>query len=105
MTALDATISWTGFAYAEGWLGYGAAAASRHPLHSSPEVHSHEAHSSPAPCLQHDGYLFFPDIFKSEEVHSLLDAVPALYPRREAYNVRERGSDARMSEQIPTCWR
>ena len=41
-----------------------------------------------------DGYLFFPGIFKPEEVHTLLDAVPALYARREAYNVRERGSEA-----------
>ena len=41
-----------------------------------------------------DGYLFFPGLFQPEEVHTLLDAVPALYARREAYNVREKGSDA-----------
>ena len=41
-----------------------------------------------------DGYLFFPAIFAPEEVATLTAEVPALYARREAYNVRERGSDA-----------
>jgi ectoine hydroxylase len=41
-----------------------------------------------------DGYLFFPSLFTPEETKSLNDAVPALYARREAYNVREKGSDA-----------
>jgi ectoine hydroxylase len=41
-----------------------------------------------------DGYLFFPSLFKPEEVRALTDAVPALYARREAYNVREKGSEA-----------
>ena len=41
-----------------------------------------------------DGYLFFPSLFKPEEVKTLTDAVPALYARREAYNVREKGSEA-----------
>ncbi len=41
-----------------------------------------------------DGYLFFPGLFKPEEVAALNAEVPALYARREAYNVRERGSDA-----------
>jgi ectoine hydroxylase len=41
-----------------------------------------------------DGYLFFPGLFSREETQVLLDAVPALYARREAYNVREKGSDA-----------
>ena len=41
-----------------------------------------------------DGYLFFPGLFRPEEVQTLQDAVPALYARREAYNVREKGSDA-----------
>ncbi len=41
-----------------------------------------------------DGYLFFPGLFNPEEVRTLQDAVPALYARREAYNVREKGSDA-----------
>lgn len=41
-----------------------------------------------------DGYLFFPSLFSPDEVKVLTDAVPALYARREAYNVREKGSDA-----------
>jgi len=41
-----------------------------------------------------DGYLFFPGLFSADEVRTLTDAVPALYERREIYNVREKGSDA-----------
>ena len=41
-----------------------------------------------------DGYLFFPGQFSAEETHVLTEAVPELYARREAYNVREKGSDA-----------
>ena len=41
-----------------------------------------------------DGYLFFPSLFTPEETQSLTAAVPALYARREAFNVREKGSDA-----------
>ncbi|MBI3368425.1 MAG: phytanoyl-CoA dioxygenase family protein [Burkholderiales bacterium] len=41
-----------------------------------------------------DGYLFFPSLFTPAETQTLISAVPALYARREAYNVRERGSDA-----------
>ncbi len=41
-----------------------------------------------------EGYLFFPGLFTPEETKSLTDAVPDLYARREAYNVREKGSDA-----------
>jgi ectoine hydroxylase len=41
-----------------------------------------------------DGYLFFPGLFTPEEVAALNAEVPALYARREAYNVREKGSDA-----------
>ena len=41
-----------------------------------------------------DGYLFFPGLFTPEETQSLNDAVPELYSRREAYNVREKGKDA-----------
>jgi len=44
--------------------------------------------------FERDGYLFFPGLFSAEEMHVLSDAVPALYARREPYNVRERGSDA-----------
>lgn len=44
--------------------------------------------------FERDGYLFFPSLFSPEEVKTLTDAVPALYARREAYNVREKGSDA-----------
>ncbi len=41
-----------------------------------------------------DGYLFFPSLFSPEEMAPLIAEVPALYARREAYNVREKGSDA-----------
>jgi ectoine hydroxylase len=41
-----------------------------------------------------DGYLFFPGLFSPEEIGVLTDEVPRLYARREAYNVREKGSDA-----------
>ena len=41
-----------------------------------------------------DGYLFFPGLFSPDEVATLNAAVPELYARREAYNVREKGSDA-----------
>jgi len=41
-----------------------------------------------------DGYLFFPNLFSPREVAVLNDAVPALYARREVYNVREKDSDA-----------
>jgi ectoine hydroxylase len=41
-----------------------------------------------------DGYLFFPGLFNPEETRVLTDAVPELYGQREAYNVREKGSEA-----------
>ena len=41
-----------------------------------------------------DGYLFFPGLFSAQETCMLNAAVPALYRRREAFNVREKGSDA-----------
>ena len=41
-----------------------------------------------------EGYLFFPGLFSADEVAELNAAVPALYARHEAYNVREKGSDA-----------
>jgi ectoine hydroxylase len=44
--------------------------------------------------FERDGYLFFPGLFSAEEVRLLNEAVPALYARREAFNVREKGSDA-----------
>jgi len=44
--------------------------------------------------FRRDGYLFFPGLFSTDEVRLLNDAVPALYARREIYNVREKGSEA-----------
>jgi ectoine hydroxylase len=41
-----------------------------------------------------EGYLFFPGLFSRDEISVLIDAVPELYSRREAYNVREKDSDA-----------
>ena len=44
--------------------------------------------------FERDGYLFFPALFSRAETQTLIDAVPALYARGEAYNVREKDSDA-----------
>src|SRR5688500_13037024 len=44
--------------------------------------------------FERDGYLFFPGHFSAEETKVRTDAVPELYSRREAFNVREKGSDA-----------
>jgi ectoine hydroxylase len=44
--------------------------------------------------FEREGYLFFPGLFNADEVGVLNAAVPELYSRREAYNVREKGSDA-----------
>ena len=41
-----------------------------------------------------EGFLFFPALFKQGEVKTLADAVPDLYNRREAYNVREKGVES-----------
>ena len=40
-----------------------------------------------------DGYLFFPSLFKKEEIQVLLDEVPALYAQRRPENVREKTGD------------
>jgi len=45
-------------------------------------------------AFDRDGYLFFPGHFSSDEIALLNAEVPALYARREAYNVREKGSEA-----------
>ena len=42
-----------------------------------------------------EGYLFFPGLFTQEETQNLVQEVPNLYSRREAYNVREKGKDRR----------
>jgi ectoine hydroxylase len=44
--------------------------------------------------FEREGYLFFPGLFSPEETAALSAAVPELYSRREAYNVREKGKDA-----------
>ena len=41
-----------------------------------------------------DGYLFFPGLFTTDETARLNAAVPDLYSRSAAYNVREKGSQA-----------
>ena len=45
-------------------------------------------------AFDRDGYLFFPCLFTPDETRTLTSAVPELYSRREAYNVREKGKDA-----------
>jgi len=44
--------------------------------------------------FEREGYLFFPGQFSADETRVLTEAVPELYARREAHNVREKGSDA-----------
>ena len=44
--------------------------------------------------FERDGYLFFPGLFGPDEVAALSAVVPELYLREEAYNVREKGSQA-----------
>ena len=51
----------------------------------SPEQHAQ---------FERDGYLFFPGLFTQQETRTLNAAVPELYSRREAFNVREKDSDA-----------
>ncbi len=41
-----------------------------------------------------EGYLFFPGLFTPDETRVLVEEVPQLYSRREAFNVREKGKDA-----------
>ena len=40
-----------------------------------------------------DGYLFFPSLFKPEEIKVLTDEVPGLYAQRRPENVREKTGD------------
>ena len=44
--------------------------------------------------FERDGYLFFPGLFSPPEIASLRPAVPELYARQEAYNVREKGTQS-----------
>jgi L-proline 4-hydroxylase len=44
--------------------------------------------------FEREGYLFFPGLFRPEEVKVLLDEVPHLYAQHRPENVREKGSDA-----------
>ena len=43
--------------------------------------------------FEREGYLFFPSLFRPEEIKVLLDEVPALYAQRCPENVRERTGD------------
>ncbi len=44
-------------------------------------------------AFDRDGYLFFPGLFKHDEIKTLLDEVPAIYAQRRPENVRERTGD------------
>jgi len=44
-------------------------------------------------AFDRDGYLFFPALFRPEEVKVLSEEVPALYARRRPENVREKTGD------------
>ena len=43
--------------------------------------------------FEREGYLFFPGLFRPEEIKVLLDEVPRLYAQQRPENVREKGSD------------
>lgn len=45
-------------------------------------------------AFERDGFLFFPDLFRPEEIRVLQDEVPALYARRRPENVREKSGEA-----------
>ena len=45
-------------------------------------------------AFERDGYLFFPSLFKPEEIKVLIDEVPRLYAQDRPENVREKGSEA-----------
>jgi ectoine hydroxylase len=44
--------------------------------------------------FERDGYLFFPGLFRPEEIKVLVEEVPRLYAQTRPENVREKGSDA-----------
>jgi ectoine hydroxylase len=44
--------------------------------------------------FERDGYLFFPSLFRPDEIEVLVEEVPRLYAQRRPENVREKGSDA-----------
>src|SRR5712692_6731944 len=44
--------------------------------------------------FERDGYLFFPSLFRPDEIKVLVEEVPRLYAQRRPENVREKGSDA-----------
>jgi ectoine hydroxylase len=44
-------------------------------------------------AFDRDGFLFFPGLFRAEEIRRLTDEVPALYAQRRPENVRERTGD------------
>ena len=53
--------------------------------------------------FERDGYLFFPGLFTPGETRMLNAAVPELYGRREAYNVREKAA-TRCAPTLPPIW-
>jgi ectoine hydroxylase len=50
--------------------------------------------SSQVERFDRDGYLFFPSLFKPDEIRVLTHEVPRLFAQRRPENVREKGSDA-----------
>ena len=44
--------------------------------------------------FERDGYLFFPSLFRPDEIKVLVDEVPRLYAQLRPENVREKDSDA-----------
>ena len=70
------------------------AQARRRPRPTDPERSLMKLTPEQHAQFERDGYLFFPGLFSSEETKTLTAAVPELYSRREAYNVREKGKDA-----------
>jgi ectoine hydroxylase len=63
-------------------------------LNSGLEEHPMKLTQAQHEQFDKEGYLFFPGLFNPEETRVMVEEVPRLYSRREAFNVREKGKDA-----------
>jgi ectoine hydroxylase len=63
-------------------------------LNSGLEEHPMKLTQAQHEQFDEQGYLFFPGLFSPEETRVMVEEVPRLYSRREAFNVREKGKDA-----------
>jgi len=63
-------------------------------LNSGLEEHPMKLTQAQHEQFDKEGYLFFPGLFNPEETRVMVEEVPRLYSRREAFNVREKGKEA-----------